>query len=223
MKSNGQAVELPKRYKYRYEYFVKGADYLTHQYILRCSVRRHNLGTWDKPDIVDLTEDRGAIHFWVTDNGFADEHRLDRFYGGIESHYTRWSRPEYFEAKDPTNDPCDVLGGGQPCWHDGSSLYAEENLIPLWRAVYNIPHEGSPAGIQEMFRHLVGDADASLFGKYEVEEFEETHSRTMKQHRENRAAEIARALDLRDGVRPAVIEPSQNLPKQSGQGIQPNG
>jgi hypothetical protein len=62
----------------------------------------------------------GAVDFWF----FHSTPTL----GGIEEH--RRIPPSY--RKDgPDHEQCHLLTG--PCWHDGSSLYASEVLIPLYQ------------------------------------------------------------------------------------------
>ena len=68
-----------------------------------------------------------ALHFHVTDTGRVDDDR--RYYGGLEIHYRQ--APEYMSDKSPSQTDCWLLKG--PCWHDGTSLYAREFLIPFWR------------------------------------------------------------------------------------------
>lgn len=72
----------------------------------------------------------GAIHFHVSDMGeeTANKHGLDRYSGGLEVHYR--VPPDYMAEDAPSQDNCWLIGC--PCWHDGTSLYASEYLIPLW-------------------------------------------------------------------------------------------
>lgn len=71
----------------------------------------------------------GAMHFHVTDMGENFKHG-DRYSGGLEVHYR--TPPDYMSENAPSQDKCWLLGC--PCWHDGTSLYASEFLIPFWRA-----------------------------------------------------------------------------------------
>lgn len=48
------------------------------------------------------------------------------FSGGLETHWR--NPPEYMENCAPSQNNCWVLG--QPCWHDGTSLYVSEAFIP---------------------------------------------------------------------------------------------
>lgn len=55
---------------------------------------------------------------------------LDRAYpiAGLESHYREC--PSYMEGKEPFTQECWLHGG--VCWGDGTSLYATEQLLPLF-------------------------------------------------------------------------------------------
>jgi hypothetical protein len=75
----------------------------------------------------------GAVDFHMTNRPVID-HRS----GGIEMHYR--TPPDYMSDQAPSHEHCRLLDA--PCWHDGSSLYASEVLIPyalthtedeLWR------------------------------------------------------------------------------------------
>ena len=60
---------------------------------------------------------------------------------GLEFHY----RKSNHEDRAPDHDKCHALGG-QPCWHTGTTLYAEENYLPLW-----------PCEPKMMFQMLMGE------------------------------------------------------------------
>ena len=49
--------------------------------------------------------------------------------GGLEAHYR--IPPHYMEDQAPSHARCHAIDA--PCWHDGTSLYASEVLIPQWR------------------------------------------------------------------------------------------
>lgn len=74
----------------------------------------------------------GAVHLHVSDLGeqWSSQHG-QRYSGGLEVHYRH---PQGDEA--PSQEKCWLLGG--PCWHDGTTMYAEETLIPLWQRA---PHD----------------------------------------------------------------------------------
>lgn len=90
----------------------------------------------------------GAMHFHVTDMGeaWAQKHGRDQQYsGGLEIHHR--APPDYMRDDAPSQDKCWLIGG--PCWHDGTSLYASETIIPFWLCAPN-DHE-------RMFRFLEGE------------------------------------------------------------------
>lgn len=69
-----------------------------------------------------LEGEKGGAHFWARTRSDAEG---PRHYGGLEFH----SR---IGDGAPDHHACWVTGSA--CWHDGTSLYAEENLIPRWLA-----------------------------------------------------------------------------------------
>lgn len=48
---------------------------------------------------------------------------------GLEIHYRE--APDYMRGKAPSQERCWLLES--PCWHDGSSLWAEDYWLPIWR------------------------------------------------------------------------------------------
>lgn len=52
---------------------------------------------------------------------------------GLEIHYARGHVPEYLVHQAPSHKRCWLLG--EPCWHDGTSLYATETLWPIVEAM----------------------------------------------------------------------------------------
>lgn len=73
-----------------------------------------------------------ALHIHITDRG--EDRGLDafgsRYYGGLECHYRK--PPEYMaDDAAPSHSECWLLKA--PCWHDGTSLYASEVIIPFWQ------------------------------------------------------------------------------------------
>ena len=50
--------------------------------------------------------------------------------GGVEYHMAQ--APDYMDERTPSHDECWALDG-RPCWHDGTSLYASEVVIPLYQ------------------------------------------------------------------------------------------
>ncbi len=101
-------AEIRRRYRLKYEFaYHYGAP-------------RH---TWSAVGA------KGAVHLHIT----APVKEGDPTHGGIELHYRQ--PPRGMEDIPPSHDDCGLLH--QPCWHDGSSLQAEEYWIPLWRQLGN--------------------------------------------------------------------------------------
>jgi hypothetical protein len=99
---------------------------------------------WGNPQHVYTVLGRhGAMHFHVTDMGEAKEDLWIRYSGGLEVHYR--TPPDYMADAAPSQDKCWLLKC--PCWHDGTSLYASERVIPFWLAAPN-DHE-------RMFQFLI--------------------------------------------------------------------
>ena len=71
---------------------------------------------------------RGAIHLHVSGSLRDADGPNEGYYGGLEVHYRE--PPDCMNEDAPSQDRCWLLDG--PCWHDGTSLYASETLIPLW-------------------------------------------------------------------------------------------
>lgn len=94
----------------------------------------------------------GGVHLSVNDRGEDCEHG-DRYSGGFEVHYR--FPPEYMAKDPPSYHSCDVIGG--PCWHDGSSSYAHDHLIPFWLA--------APTDHERMFEMLKNDVEDRFFGE----------------------------------------------------------
>lgn len=66
----------------------------------------------------------GAVDFHCSNTPVG--HGFGRI-GGIEEH--RRAPADYQRADEPSHTDCRLLDGN--CWHDGSSLYASDVLIPL--------------------------------------------------------------------------------------------
>lgn len=114
--------DLPRTYRYQYRMWLF-AGHWKHSYEL--------IGRW------------GGIHFHVTD--FADNpHASERYSAGLEIHYRQ--PPPYMDGP-PSHDECFLLKA--PCWHDGTSLYAQERILPLFNGR---DHD-------TLFRFLAGEAD----------------------------------------------------------------
>jgi hypothetical protein len=93
---------------------------------------------------------KGAMHFHVTDLGEFYKHG-ERYTGGLEQH----SRQPFGPDEAPGQEKCWLLGG--PCWHDGSSTYAHERLIPFW---LSDPHDH-----ERMFRLLEQEYERRFNGE----------------------------------------------------------
>ena len=50
------------------------------------------------------------------------------FSAGLETHAR--IPPDYMRDQAPSHDHCWLLKC--PCWHDGTSLYANDHYVPLW-------------------------------------------------------------------------------------------
>jgi len=71
----------------------------------------------------------GSVSFWVNETGKEWQGGGgERYYGGVEYHYTKESKPKYL-GKGSHNKKCDQNNG--QCWHDGTSLWASEYWIPI--------------------------------------------------------------------------------------------
>lgn len=116
--------DLTDRYRYQYRMF-------------------YQFGSWKH--FYELIGRHGAVHFHVTDFGENRKGFPDRYSAGFEVHYRE--PPNYMRSLPPSHDHCPLLK--TPCWHDGTSLYAQETLLPMFLRMNHIA----------MFRFLIGDAD----------------------------------------------------------------
>jgi hypothetical protein len=87
---------------------------------------RHHRYEYSKPFMSprhswELIGPRGGIHFHVSLTPGYDPSC------GLEIHYARGFQPNKDEP--PSQCPCWLLK--EPCWHDGTSLYASEQLWPM--------------------------------------------------------------------------------------------
>jgi hypothetical protein len=79
----------------------------------------------DKCHIWSVVGAAGGLHLHITE---PKEDSQRRPHGGFEIH----RRKPYGDSHDaPTHKDCWLVGG--PCWHDGSSLWADEYWIPRWK------------------------------------------------------------------------------------------
>jgi hypothetical protein len=87
----------------------------------------YRCGRWINDYI--LQTEYGAINFWV----YTDDKTC-----GLEFHYLK--RPSSMEeGTAPSHYDCPYVHAN--CWHDGSSLWAMENILPYYgdnEAIFNI-------------------------------------------------------------------------------------
>lgn len=86
---------------------------------------RRNTGTDYHYEVIGA---KGGMHLHITDFGDDNPYVSERYSGGLEVHYR--SPPDYMTDRPPSHDVCWLLKC--PCWHDGTSLYVSEVLIPKW-------------------------------------------------------------------------------------------
>ena len=67
-----------------------------------------------------------CLELWITEPGPALGIEPQ---AGLESHYL--IRPPWVQDEAPHHTSCSITGGD--CWHDGTSLYAMEYYLPMWR------------------------------------------------------------------------------------------
>jgi hypothetical protein len=70
----------------------------------------------------------GAVHYWHRIAGFSFSREGEK-YGGVEIHYR--NKVDYI-GDIPSHEHCKFIDA--PCWHDGSSLYADEVFTPFWES-----------------------------------------------------------------------------------------
>lgn len=120
---------------------------------------QHHKYTWTKPfgsvkHNWELVGPDGAVHFHV---GFYDPQAPS---AGLEFHHSRSAGRYNGEA--PHHIKCWLTG--EPCWHDGTSLYASESLWPMVEPMFrNGDHE-------TIFRVLEGEYDRHFGGRSEAED-----------------------------------------------------
>lgn len=71
-----------------------------------------------------LIGEAGAINIWAEPGSLRG---WDRWLGGVECHWA--SPPDYYEGQAPHHENCWLIE--KPCWHDGSSLYFSERIVPM--------------------------------------------------------------------------------------------
>lgn len=73
----------------------------------------------------------GGAHLHISDYTSIREEAIspeDKFSGGLEIHSRK--PLEHMYNSPPSQDHCWLLKS--PCWHDGTSLYVTETVIPMW-------------------------------------------------------------------------------------------
>ena len=94
------------KFKKEYKYYQRYGENMGHMWTVICRYGAKYI----------------TIHEYKNSNGIID------FSGGIE---TLWlSPPDYMKHEAPHHQHCWLLKA--PCWHDGSSLYVSEKIIPLF-------------------------------------------------------------------------------------------
>jgi len=91
---------------------------------------------------------KGGLHLHITDYRGQASAGIE-FSAGLELH----SRTPLWEDVPPSFDECWLLKC--PCWHDGTTMCAEEYFLPLWKSLGN-NHEA-------MFTHLRAEADRRFY------------------------------------------------------------
>lgn len=94
-----------------------------------------------------------SIHAYETMNNGIE------FSGGLETHWR--VPPEYMADQAPSQDKCWLLN--QPCWHDGTSLYVSENIIPMIEGSLRSP-KGLTADDHLMIFRLLENQMEETFG-----------------------------------------------------------
>jgi hypothetical protein len=87
-------------------------------------VKEWRIGQWEHR--YEIIGAHGACHLSIQPYRLSDgpiEHSA-----GLEMHYRR--PPKYMNDCAPSHAKCFLLEG--PCWHDGTSLYAQEYFVPMF-------------------------------------------------------------------------------------------
>lgn len=98
---------------------------------------------------------RGALHLHISDRGDGRP-ETERYSAGLELH----SRTPFpgCDHDAPNHADCWLLK--QPCWHDGTSLWARTHWLPIWLL--------DPAGHDRMFDRLRADYRRRFMGEPDV-------------------------------------------------------
>lgn len=84
----------------------------------------HPLSNWQHQ--YTLVCRNGGVQLWIREN--RSKHDDRQFYGGLEIHYN--TPPDYMAHKVASRQRCWLTE--LPCWHDGTSLYVDEHVIPIF-------------------------------------------------------------------------------------------
>ena len=68
----------------------------------------------------------GGVHLRISGPHVYDN--AEHWSAGLEIHFR--TPPEYMENDPPSHDQCWLLKC--PCWHEGTSLYAQERFLPMF-------------------------------------------------------------------------------------------
>ena len=115
---------------------------------------RHHAYKWHKPFTSakhqwSFIGPKGGLNFWALMSFKISKDNWAPDSAGLEIHYSRGHQPDTDRAPDHTN--CWLTE--EPCWHDGTSLYATETLWPMIKPMVKYgDHE-------TIFRLLEGEAD----------------------------------------------------------------
>lgn len=100
--------------------------------------RKFWIDQWDHS--WEITGWRGGIHVHI--RPYKSSGGLIEHSAGLEVHYA--FPPESMKDRAPDHQRCWLIE--RPCWHDGTSLFAQEQLVPLFLA------DAHDSIFSEMFR-----------------------------------------------------------------------
>lgn len=76
----------------------------------------------------EMVGEAGAIHVHLSTYLTGKDLRLWELSGGIELHYRK--PPGHLKDRPPSYTDCPLIG---LCWHDGSSLWVTEQIVPNFK------------------------------------------------------------------------------------------
>lgn len=97
---------LKARFRYHYSCSFRSGYSLTHSYVVEGS--------------------KGAMELRIMQFGNSD---CAEFSAGLEMH----SATPMYGDNPPDHGQCQAVSM-RPCWHDGTSSYAMDKLLPMWKA-----------------------------------------------------------------------------------------